>query len=107
MKKHITNVSPNKIWIELVLLFLIITLGINCISVELDSNDEEIEQLGLQLSEIYSNCKSEGIRDQQALEDALNSGGNEISKNCRTNIGNLDFELAVEAINLDLTLPYP
>ncbi|MCR9133069.1 MAG: hypothetical protein NXI08_10855 [bacterium] len=84
-----------------------ITSLFGCITADADIDAEKLEQVSFQLAEIYTNCKEEGINDQKSLEDALNSGGNNISKKCRTTIGKLDFQMASEVVQLKITFELP
>ena len=74
---------------------------------ELDIDAKKLQELEQQLQSVYDSCVNEGINNVEKLETALNSGGNGISKSCRTALAKIDFEDVITKFNLKLNFEVP
>jgi hypothetical protein len=82
-----------------------------CLEVDVDEEGlgEDALEVESQLQVVYANCDNEGISDINSLENILNSGGNGISKQCRTALGKVDFQSLVDnfSFSVNFELPKP
>jgi len=93
------------------LLITVVAYGlVGCSGDDIEDAVEDIETSAA-LSDIYDACQNENISSVDELENAINSGGNGLSKACRTAIFNVDFDQlsnnSTVSLNLDIALPTP
>ncbi len=81
---------------------LLVSLTVSC-----SVDDQETQKLQDQLDAAYEACMNEGIDDLEALEDALNNGGQNLSKPCRTALGKIDFQGVVDSFKFNLAFETP
>ena len=92
------------------LLFLMTQLWVisGCnIDTQVTIDEQKLAALEAQLQLIYTECEDENISSQEDLEEALNNGGNGLSKGCRTAIGTLNFQDATDILSLSISFELP
>ena len=68
---------------------------------------EGLDDIGSQMLVIKRACEKEGIRTKTELEDLLNSGGNGISKACKTSIGQVNLSALKLKVDLGFEAKNP
>lgn len=86
-------------------LIIISLLFISACSISVD--DQELSALEGQLEAAYEACENDGIDDLDSLEAALNNGGQNLSKSCRTALAIIDFQGVVNSFSISLNFEIP